>query len=93
MGKSLGVSYHTATSYLNYLEQAYLIRRVHPYHDNLKKRLTKSPKVYWRDSGLLHSLLRIGSFDELISRSPDHIEGDKVLSTNLRMFLKHLEAK
>lgn len=67
MGKSLGVSYHTATSYLNYLEQAYLVRRVHPYHDNLKKRLTKSPKVYWRDSGLLHSLLRISSFDDLIS--------------------------
>ncbi len=67
MGKSLGVSYHTATSYLNYLEQAYLVRRVYPYHDNLKKRLTKSPKVYWRDSGLLHSLLRINSFDDLIS--------------------------
>ena len=67
MGKSLGVSYHTATSYLNYLEQAFLIRRIYPYHDNLKKRLTKSPKVYWRDSGLLHSLLRLNTFDDLIS--------------------------
>ncbi|HOW55142.1 MAG TPA: ATP-binding protein [Syntrophorhabdaceae bacterium] len=66
-GKSLGVSYHTATSYLNYLEQAFLIRRIYPYHDNLKKRLTKSPKVYWRDSGLLHSLLRLNTFDDLIS--------------------------
>ena len=67
MGKSLGVSYHTATSYLNYLEQAYLIRRVHPYYNNLKKRLTKSPKIYWRDSGLLHSILRLKTFDDLIS--------------------------
>ncbi len=67
-GKSLGVSYHTATSYLNYLEQAYLIRRVAPYFANLKKRLTKSPKVYWRDSGLLHSLLRVRTFAELLSQ-------------------------
>jgi predicted AAA+ superfamily ATPase len=67
-GKSLGVSYHTADSYLNYLEQAYLTRRIPPYHANLKKRLTKSPKIYWRDSGLLHSLLRVNTSDELLSQ-------------------------
>jgi hypothetical protein len=67
-GKSLGVSYHTANSYLNYLEQAYLTRRIPPYYSNLKKRLTRSPKVYWRDSGLLHSLLRVNTYDELLSQ-------------------------
>lgn len=67
-GKSLGVSYHTANSYLNYLEQAYLTRRISPYYANLKKRLSKSPKVYWRDSGLLHSLLRVNTYDELLSQ-------------------------
>lgn len=57
VGKSLGVSYHTANSYVNFLEQAYLIRRLPAYTANTRKRLVKSSKVYWRDSGLLHALL------------------------------------
>lgn len=57
IGKSLGINYHTANSYVDFLEKAYLIRRLPPYSANLKKRLIKSPKVYWRDSGLLHCLL------------------------------------
>ncbi len=66
IGKSMGVSYHTVNSYLDYLEQVYLLRRLQPYHVNIKKRLVKSPKVYWRDTGLLHSLLGIGEMDELL---------------------------
>lgn len=57
LGKSLGLSYHTVDHYLDYLEGAFLVRRLPPFHANLKKRLVKSPKVYWRDSGVLHSLL------------------------------------
>jgi predicted AAA+ superfamily ATPase len=57
VGQSLGLSYHTVNGYLDYLEGAFLIRRLPPYHANIGKRLVKSPKVYWRDSGLLHSLL------------------------------------
>jgi len=56
LGKSLGLSYHTVNSYLDYLVGAFMIRRLPPFHANLKKRLVKSPKVYWRDSGVLHSL-------------------------------------
>jgi hypothetical protein len=66
IGKSLGISYHTVNSYLEYLEQAYLVRRVQPYHANIKKRLVKSPKVYWRDTGLLHSLLHVNTVEELL---------------------------
>jgi hypothetical protein len=66
IGKSLGISYHTANAYLDYLEQAYLIRRLSPFYRNIKKRLVKSPKIYWRDSGLLHSLLNAGSRKELL---------------------------
>lgn len=66
IGKSLGISYHTVNSYLGYLEQAYLVRRVLPYHANIKKRLVKSPKVYWRDSGLLHTLLHVNITKELL---------------------------
>lgn len=67
IGKSLGISYHTVNTYVDYLEQAFLLRRVQPYYANIKKRLIKSPKIYWRDSGLLHSLLAIKSAESLIS--------------------------
>ncbi len=66
LGQSLGLSYHTVNGYLDYLEGAYLIRRLAPWSGNLRKRLTRSPKVYLRDTGLLHSLLRIGSRTELL---------------------------
>ncbi len=66
LGQSLGLSYHTVNGYLDFLEGAYLIRRLAPWSGNLGKRLTKSPKVYLRDSGLLHALLRIGSRTELL---------------------------
>ena len=66
IGKSMGLSYHTVNSYLGYLEQAYLIRRLQPFHANIRKRLVKSPKVYWRDTGLLHALNGVHSSDDLI---------------------------
>ena len=53
--KSLALSYHTVNGYLDYLEGAFLIRRLPAYHANIRKRLVKRPKVYWRDSGLLHA--------------------------------------
>jgi predicted AAA+ superfamily ATPase len=57
IGQSLGLSYHTVTGYLDFLEGAFLIRRLPPFSANLGARLVKSPKVYWRDTGLLHALL------------------------------------
>jgi predicted AAA+ superfamily ATPase len=59
IGQSLGLSYHTVNHYLDYLVGAFLIRRLPPYRPNIRKRLVKSPKVYWRDTGLLHSLLNV----------------------------------
>lgn len=58
LGKSMGLSYHTVGNYLDFLEGAFLIRRLPVYAANIKKRLVKSPKLYWCDSGLLHALLR-----------------------------------
>ena len=66
IGKSLGITYHTVNVYLDYLEQAYLIRKLPPYFTNIKKRLVKSPKIYFRDSGLLHSLMNVSRKDELL---------------------------
>lgn len=66
LGQSLGISYHTVQSYLDYLEGAFLIRRLPPFFANsFPKRLTKAPKLYWRDTGLLHSLLGCGADADL----------------------------
>ena len=66
IGKSLGLSYHTVNLYLDHLEQAYLIRKLQPFFTNIKKRLVKSPKIYFRDSGLHHSLMNISRKDDLL---------------------------
>lgn len=65
LARSVGVTSPTISKYLEYLEYAYIIRRLHPWHTNVKKRLVKSPKVFIRDTGVLHALLRIDSEDSL----------------------------
>ena len=67
LGKSLEISSTTIKKYLVFLENAFLIRQLYPYAANVKKRLVKSPKIYLRDSGILHSLLDIPDFDSLES--------------------------
>jgi hypothetical protein len=69
LGQSLSLSYHTVQSYLDHLEGAFLIRRLPPYEANLRKRLVKSPRIYWRDSGLLHALLRLKPEEDLFGQS------------------------
>jgi len=66
VAQSLGLSYHTINGYLDHLEGAYLVRRLPPWSGKLLKRLTKSPKVYVRDTGLLHALLGVSSRTELL---------------------------
>jgi uncharacterized protein len=66
-GASLGVSHSTVQRYLDILEQTFLIRRLPPYFVNVGKRLTKAPKIYLRDTGLLHHLLNIDSLAALDS--------------------------
>ena len=66
LGESLGVSHHAVRSYVDLLEGTFLLRVLPPYEPNLKKRLVKSPKIYVRDTGLLHTLLGIESHDGLL---------------------------
>ena len=61
LAASLGISYHTVNRYVDILEQTFLIRKLPPYFSNIGKRLIKSPKVYFRDTGLLHFFLGIDS--------------------------------
>ena len=65
IANSLGVSAPTVRHYLDILEGTFIVRQLQPYHSNIKKRLTKSPKVYIRDSGILHTLLRIRTSEDL----------------------------
>jgi predicted AAA+ superfamily ATPase len=59
LSKSLEVTGPTIKKYIHFMEEAYLIRVLSPFHMNIKKRIVKSPKVYIRDSGILHHLLGI----------------------------------
>jgi len=64
---SMGISPPTARRYLDILQDTYMIRQLQPFYSNIKKRLVKSPKIYLRDSGLLHTLLGISDHPTLIS--------------------------
>jgi predicted AAA+ superfamily ATPase len=66
LGESMGVSHHTVRSYIDMLEQSFVLRVLRPYESNLKKRLIKSPKIYIRDSGILHALLDIEDHNDLL---------------------------
>jgi predicted AAA+ superfamily ATPase len=65
--RSLGVSEPTVRRYLDVLTQTLMVRQLQPWHANLAKRQVKAPKVYLRDSGLLHALLDIPSLPALLS--------------------------
>lgn len=66
LGKSLEVTHTTIRNYLDVLTDLYMVRQLQPWSGNTKKRLVKSPKIYIRDSGLLHSLLSISEYDDLL---------------------------
>ena len=65
LGNSLGVGFHAVQHGLDLLEGVFLIRRLPPYFRNIGKRLVKSPRVFIRDSGLLHHLLNIQDMHDL----------------------------
>lgn len=66
--RALGITRPTVTRYLEFLEGSFMVRILQPYHRNVKKRLVKSPKVYIRDTGLLHALVGVKSYDQLINQ-------------------------
>ena len=66
LGESMGVSHTAVRGWLGLLESMYMVRLLPPLHANLKKRLVKAPKLYFRDSGILHSLLEIEDQNALL---------------------------
>lgn len=69
LSQSLGVSNPTVGKYLDLIEGGYLIRRLEPFYANIGKRLVKAPKIYFRDTGILHQLLSIPNFETLLGHN------------------------
>lgn len=66
IASSMGIAPNTARSYLDALEQTFMVRRLLPWHANIGKRLVKTPKIYFRDSGIFHALAGIRSPMDLL---------------------------
>jgi len=66
LATAFGVARSTVERYLDILDAFFLVRRLHPWTENLGKRLVKSPKVYFRDTGLLHCILGIATREQLL---------------------------
>ena len=67
MGRSFGVADTTMRKYLDILTETFMLRQLLPWHENIKKRQVKSPKIYFRDSGIFHTLLGVENQRELLS--------------------------
>jgi uncharacterized protein len=65
--RSLGVSEPTVRRYLDTLTQTLMVRQLQPWHENLNKRQVKSPKIYFRDTGLLHALMGVATLPALLA--------------------------
>lgn len=65
IGSSMALDHKTVLSHCDFLEGAYLIRRLQPFSTNIKKRLVKRPRILWRDSGLIHALMGVTDLDHL----------------------------
>ncbi len=65
--RSLGVSEPTVRRYLDTLTQTLMVRQLQPWHENLDKRQVKAPKIYFRDTGLLHALMGVATLPELLA--------------------------
>jgi predicted AAA+ superfamily ATPase len=65
LGRAMGLSDKTMRAYLDILTGTFMIRQLMPWHENLGKRQVKAPKIYFRDSGILHQLLSLNDFQAL----------------------------
>lgn len=68
LGCALGIDHKTVIGYCDFLEETFLIRRLRPWFGNINKRLVKTPRLYWRDSGLLHALLNVQNIEHLYNQ-------------------------
>lgn len=88
LARSLDVSHTSVSRYIDLLSDLFLVRRLPPFFANVGKRLTKSPKVYIRDSGLVHALLGIASVNDLLSHPVLGFSWEGFVIENLANLLK-----
>ncbi len=88
LGESLDLSHNTIRRYIEIFENTFILRTLMPYFTNIKKRMVKSPKIYFRDTGLLHSLLGITDFNDLLGHP---IYGQSWESFAIEMILSELK--
>ncbi len=67
LANSMGLSHTTIKTYIDVLANTFMLRIIEPYYVNVKKRLIKSPKIYFRDTGVLHTLLNIETYNDLFA--------------------------
>ncbi len=90
LGRSLELSHTTVKNYLDTLTGFYMVRQIEPYAANVKKRLVKSPKIYIRDSGMLHCLKNISTMDALFENPALGASWEGFVVENI---LVHLDAR
>lgn len=88
LAASLGVKSPTVKKALDFFEEAFLLRRLPAWHTNIKKRLIKSPKLYLRDTGLVHALLKINSNEDLLGNPVVGFSFELLVIEHLISFLK-----
>lgn len=67
LGRSLSINEKTVKNYLDILSGTFMIRQLQPWFENISKRQVKSPKIYFKDSGIFHSLLNVNNYTELLT--------------------------
>lgn len=92
LGANLGVSHTTMRRYIDLLSHTFMLRILPPFGANLKKRLVKSPKIYLRDTGILHSLLRIDSLDDLLGHPALGVSWESLVIESLTAAMPDWEA-
>jgi len=91
LGRSLGTSHTTVRNYIDLLNQTFMTRELQPLESNLGKRQVKSSKLYIRDSGILHSLLNISDFEELVSHPVFGFSWEGFVIDNICTYLNEFE--
>ena len=92
LGKSLGTSHTSIRNYVDILSETFMVRVLPPFASNLGKRLVKSPKIYIRDHGILHTLLRITSFEEMFGHPVFGMSWEGLVVENMIAYASRWEA-
>ncbi len=88
LAKSLGLTVPTVKTYLEFIQGAFLVRTLQPWSANLKKRLVKSPKIYFSDTGMLHHLLGLHNFNDLLGHPAAGLSWETFVIAQVKSVLK-----